>query len=419
VKHAGAPIMTSDVSDEASSIPHPPQWPIYSEESVAEVVALLKSGRSFDYGYGQELELLESTFAEYHGRRYALALNSGTTALLAAYFALGVDDGDEVAVPVFTFFSTVTPLLVLGAIPVLVDVDARTGNVDVDRLVASRTDRTRALVVTHLWGNPCPMDELVRRCHDQGLPLIEDCSHAHGARYRGRPVGSHADIAIFSIGGHKPVSGGHGGMLLTDDPDLYARACLFANFRHRTDLTIRDPRYAALLSTGLGGNFRISPVASVLAMDHMRGLDEMASRRQRNMTALLDAITELPGLRAVPIEPGNTPGGWYDGVVEVGPNAAVGRDRLVAELVARGLKVRAPSTRPLDEYPIFRGEEPRWSPRMSRAVRQTASRNAGDYPNAHRLAERWIRLPVNYLYEHDSTLPARYAEAFADVLDRC
>lgn len=403
---------------DAPQLPHPPEWPVYEDATIAVVAGMLRRGRSFDYGYGAELAELESAFARYHGRAHALALNSGTAALLAAFFALGVEEGDEVVGPVFTFFATVTPLFLLGAVPVLVDSAPATGNVDVEQLFTARTERTKALVVTHLWGNPCPMDALVARARAHGLPLVEDCSHAHGATYRGRKVGSDADIAVFSIGGHKAVSGGLGGMLLTDDADLYARACLFANFRHRTDLTIDGPGYAPFLETGLGGNFRISPIAAVLALEHLRGLDAMVARRQANMGALLDAIVGLPGARAVPVEPGCSTGAWYDGVVEIGEEAPVGRDRLVRLLRERGLKVRAPATRPLNHYAPFRGAAPDWAPRMARAARRAAQLNSREFPRAQHLFDHWLRLPVNFLYEEGSTLPERYADAFVDAFDR-
>ncbi|MFJ2955500.1 DegT/DnrJ/EryC1/StrS family aminotransferase [Streptomyces sp. NPDC087270] len=399
-----------------AKLAHPPEWPVYRDDTIESVARMLRAGRSFDYGHGPEIAALEEAFARYHGRRHALALNSGTSALFAAYFALGLGEGDEVATQVYTFFSAVSPLLLLGAVPVLTDVAPATGQATAEGLAAAFTSRTRAIAVTHLWGNPGPMDAIIALARERGVPLVEDCSHAHGARYRGRPVGSLADISVFSIGGHKAVSGGLGGMLLTDDPDLYARACLLANFRHRTDLTIHDERYAALLPTGLGGNLRISPTAAVLALEHLESLDVMVSRRQANMGALVDGLTALPGIRAVPVGPGSSTGAWYDGVVEVGDDARLDRDTLVRLLQSRGLNVRAPSTRPLHHYPLFRGSAPDWSPRTARAARAAARSGARAFPRADHLFAHWLRLPVSFLYEQDSPLPGRYVEEFAELL---
>jgi perosamine synthetase len=396
---------------------HPPEWPVYRDDTIDAVAAMLRNGLSFDYGYGDELAALEDAFARYHGRRYALAVNSGTTALLAAFFAVGVDDADEVVCPVFTFFSTVTPLLLWGAVPVLADAGPDTGNVTPEELDAVRAERATALVVTHLWGSPCPMDDIMPQARKRGWRVIEDCSHAHGAVYRGRPVGSAADVAVFSIGGHKAVSGGLGGMLLTDDTDLYARACLFSNFRHRTDLTVHDERYAAFLDTGLGGNFRISPVAAVLALEHLRSLDTAVARRQANMRRLIAAIAELPGVRPVPLEPGCHPGAWYDGVVEISDESPVDRDTLVRLLQSAGLKVRAPATRPLHHFDLFRGRGPSWSPRMARAVEAAHRVNDRPFPRAQYLFEHWLRLPVNFLYEETTSLPEWYADEFARAFE--
>ncbi|GAA3414339.1 hypothetical protein GCM10018952_34490 [Streptosporangium vulgare] len=226
------PTVPSGTGIEPPGPPHPLEWPVYDEGVAARVAELVTLGRTFDYDYGPELAELERSFAERHGRAHALALTSGTAGLLAAYFALGIGPGDEVIVPDLTFFSTASPLFLLGAVPVLCDAGDATGNVAAADVEALVTPRTVAIVVTHLWGHSCDMDALRAVADRRGLALVEDCSHAHGSTFRGRPVGSMGDISIFSVGGRKLVSGGMGGMLLTDSEDVFARACLLTNFRH-------------------------------------------------------------------------------------------------------------------------------------------------------------------------------------------
>ena len=379
------------------------------------VADLVRRGRTFDYDYGPELAELERSFAERHDRAHALALTSGTAGLLAAYFALGIGPGDEVIVPNLTFFSTASPLFLLGAVPVLCDAGDATGNVDPAAVEALVGPRTVAIVVTHLWGHSCDMDALRALAARRGLALVEDCSHAHGSTFRSRPVGSMGDVAVFSVGGRKLISGGMGGMLLTDSADVFARACLLTNFRHRTDLTIDAVRYQPFLLTGLGGNFRISTPGAVLAQSHLDRLEELVERRVANMSALSAGLGELPGVRPVPVAEDVTMGAWYDGVVEVTPECPFGRDALVAAGQRRGLKVRAPATRPLRVFPLFQGTAPGWSTQVAAAVRAAAAVNDRPFPRSAELFDRWMKLPVNFLWEQNSPLVGSYLEAFDDV----
>jgi len=165
----------------------------------------------------------ERQFAQLTGSSYALAMNSGTAALHSAYFALGVKPGTEVIVPGYTFFATAAPILQCGGRPVFCDVDPETLVADPDDVERRVTLRTRAICVVHLWGNPARMDRFVEIARRHNLGLIEDCSHAHGAVYRGRPVGSWGDIGCFSLQGPKAVSGGEGGIAVTDNPVLFDR----------------------------------------------------------------------------------------------------------------------------------------------------------------------------------------------------
>lgn len=396
---------------------HPPEWPIYGPAAQHRVVELVRDSKTFDYGYGPEIAALESDFASMHGRRFALALSSGTAALFATFSALGLGPGDEVIVPDYTFFSTATPLFLLGAIPVLADVSEPEGNIDPRAAEDLVGPGTAAIVVTHLWGHPADLGSLRAIACRHGLALVEDCSHAHGSTLDGGPVGRSGDIAIFSIGGHKAVSGGMGGILLTDSEDLYSRACLLATFRHRTDLTIRLPDYHPLLPTGLGGNFRITPIAAVLAHSHLLDLDTRVAARIRNMTRLIGSITQLKGIKAVPIRDGCTMGAWYDGVVEVTEDCAFSRDELADRLKRDGLAVRAPATRPLHTYPLFQGAVPAWSDLLSKAVAASAKRNAREFPRSQRVFDHWLRLPVNFLWDDEGMIVEPYAKAFARVLE--
>lgn len=403
---------------DARPVAHPPEWPVYGNAARERASRLILAGRTFDYGYGQELAAFESSFAGWHHRRHSLAVSSGTTALLAAFFALGFGAGDEVIVPDYTFFSTATPLLLLGATPVLADVSEPEGTIDPAEVEALISPHTVGIVITHLWGHPADMDALLAIAARHGIATVEDCSHAHGSTLSGEPVGSRSDIAIFSVGGHKAISGGMGGMLLTDSPDLYARACLMTNFKHRTDLTIGLSEYRPFLATGLGGNFRMSPVAAVLAHSHLEELSRRVAARGANMNRLIDAVSRQPGIQRVPVRDGCTMGAWYDGVIEVTSDCPYSRDELVGRLRQHGLDVRAPATLPLHTFPVFQGCAPTWSRQVAAAVTACRARNARSYPHAQCLYGRWIRLPVNFLWDDEGAIVAPYAEAFAQVLSQ-
>ena len=172
----------------------------------------------------------EQRFAQLTRTTYALAMNSGTAALHSAYFAVGVKPGTEVIVPGYTFFATASPILQCGGRPVFCDVDPRTLLADADDVERRITPRTRAICVVHLWGNPAPLDRFVEIARRHGVALIEDCSHAHGACYRGVSVGSWGDIGCFSLQGPKAVSGGEAGIAVTNDPVLFDRMLVLGHY---------------------------------------------------------------------------------------------------------------------------------------------------------------------------------------------
>jgi dTDP-4-amino-4,6-dideoxygalactose transaminase len=161
------------------------------------------------------IERFEKRFAKLCGSKYALVMNSGTATLHSAYFALGIGPGSEVIVPAYTFFATATPLLQLGATPVFCDIDEHTLAADPADVERRITPRTRAIVVVHVWGNPARMDAFRQIADRHKLALVEDCSHAPGASYGGRSVGSWGDVGCFSLQGVKAVSGGEAGVAVT------------------------------------------------------------------------------------------------------------------------------------------------------------------------------------------------------------
>ncbi|MEM7391473.1 MAG: aminotransferase class I/II-fold pyridoxal phosphate-dependent enzyme [Verrucomicrobiota bacterium] len=243
----------------------------------------------------------ERDFAAYAGCQHGLSFCNGTSCLEAALFALDIQPGDRVLVPAFTFHATITPILNAGAEPVFIDVDPGTSNVDLADF-ERKARGARAAVITHLWGNPVNMDELERITAGLNLPLIEDCSHAHGAAWKGRRVGGFGQVGFFSLQAGKAVSAGEGGIAVTNDRSLFERMSLFGHYdRHGS-----DPAWGR---SGLGYKRRAHPLGLALAHVDLKHLERDNERRR---ALLRDFARKLPsrGFRLVFKEGDARPGGF-------------------------------------------------------------------------------------------------------------
>ena len=392
--------------------PHRFVWPPIDERHQAAIARLLAAGQVSYYGReGAVAEVEDLWSARLDGRR-TLALSSGTAALHSAFFALGAGPGDEVLAPTNTFLATVMPLVALGATPVLCDAEPDTGNVDPAALELAVTDRTAGIVVTHLWGHPCDMDSIGKLARQRGLWVVEDCSHAHGATFAGREVGTFGEAAAFSFQGAKIVYAGQGGMLASGDDETHERACLFGHFRVRSEQDVASElrRYA---STGFGLNYRMHPLAAALAVVSSHELDRNIATR----TALLDRLAE--GLRTVPgVEPpttraGCTRGAYYGFKVRFTDEwTVVPVDVIVDALVAEGLDVNKPGSRPLHLLPFF--GDLAVPMRRGHPVESGIGLAPGPFPIAERLWAESVSFPT-FTDPADEAVVDGYVEAVAKV----
>jgi perosamine synthetase len=266
------------------------------------------------------IDEFERQFARLTGSKYALAMNSGTAALHSAYFALGVKPGTEVIVPGYTFFATAAPILQCGGRPAFCDVDPETLVADPDDVERRITPRTRAICVVHLWGNPAPMDRFVEIARRHNLGLIEDCSHAHGALYRNRPVGSWGDIGCFSLQGPKAVSGGEGGIAVTDNPVLFDRMLALGHYGRLKAGQATNTFDTDYLS--LGVKYRPHLYGILLATGSLSRLAELNRRRQRNYDILCDELADCEGVRPIKTTPEAVRGGFLEFIVRYTPEKA-------------------------------------------------------------------------------------------------
>jgi perosamine synthetase len=335
-------------------------WPYIGKEEIDRVVALMERGVLSIYDRSGIIAEFEDAFAAYHasadGVPFAVSHKSGTSALHAAFFGIGLRPGDEVVVPTYTFLATVTPLLQCGAIPVFADMDPETLTVSPASVEQLITPRTRAIVVTHVWGHPADMYELGPIARRRALPIVEDCSHAHGATVDGRKVGTFGEVACFSLEGHKPVAAGEGGMLLTSSRDVYERALMLGHFGRRVKDEIRSDGLRPFVDTGFGHKYRMHPLAAAIALEQLRRLDERNEQRRENLDLLSRLIEPIPGIRPPVTRSNATRGGWYGYKAHYVAEDLGGlpRSRYFEALRAEGVQIKAPGSPPLHRLPLFR-----------------------------------------------------------------
>src|ERR1044072_6066499 len=349
------------------SIPQPhAQWGIPTALQIRDLQAYIAKGGPMSI-YGDEgiYEKLEAELARIYNVPYWILTNTGTSALNSGYFGLGIERGDEVIVPSYTFLATVTPLLRLGAKIVFCDADAATGNLSARDLERKLSSRTRAVAITHMWGVPCDMDSLIAVIKSSGVKLLEDCSHAHFTRYNGRLLGTYGHVSCFSIGAKKVMTSGEGGFLLTSDPEIYIRATMLGHFVRRSEQAIervrRDgwndiaERYSSY-SIGFGENYRMHPYSAVMAFSLLETgeIYRMISNRRASLKYFESALQSVQG-----IEPPRVDDNYYSGAMygfKAVISSAHSREDLLQIITAlrdRNVSIKLPDTGTLHREVIF------------------------------------------------------------------
>ncbi|MER5431773.1 DegT/DnrJ/EryC1/StrS family aminotransferase [Streptomyces sp. NPDC002588] len=397
----------------------PAEPPTIAHDDIPLIVEMVRRGEISYTGRVGQVAHLEDEFLRYFGTGYALAVNSGTSALHSAFFGIGLEPGDEVLAPTYTFLATVMPVFAVNAVPVLVDADAETGNLDPAQLERHMTDRTRAVVVTHLNGFPADMRAVVEVAEKHGLHVIEDCSQAHGAVSSGRKVGTFGAAGAFSLQAKKPVTAGEGGMLLTSEPRLYERAVMLGHCLDRAEEDVTSLEYRAFAGTGFGLNYRIHPLGAALARGSLRRLESVLAARRANCEFLDGLLKDLPGIRP-PARPAHMDRVAYYSYQPLYLAEELGGlpvDVFVRAAVAEGVPLSRPKSLPLHREAVF--QDPSWH---SGTFGPFAGGGKGyrhyrdeDFPASARYLSRALRLPVY-------STPARrelerFAEALAKVVD--
>lgn len=315
--------------------------PDIGEEEIAAVVAALRRG-DISGSFGRSIQEFEESFAAYCGCKFGIAVTSGTTALHLAVAALELPARSEILMSASTNVATGLAAFHNGAIPIGVDSEALTWNLDLDLLEGLITPATKVIIPVHLFGHPVDMDHLCSIASKRGLYVIEDCAEAHGAKCRGRVVGSFGDMACFSFYANKIITTGEGGMITTNNEALAERLRLLRN------LAFTTPRFRHEVA---GYNFRMTAYQAAMGVEQVKRLDSIIAEKRRMGARYRRALDGIPGLQ-LPAEANWAKHVyWMYGIV-VSPEFGATRDQLAARLREQGIETRTFFC-PMNAQPCF------------------------------------------------------------------
>lgn len=318
-----------------------PGWPAFDAEEIEAVASVLRSGK-VNYWTGQEGRLFETEFAQSIDTKHAICMANGTVALEAALQALGIGPSDEVITTSRTFIASASCVVMRGARPICVDVDARSQNLTAETIHRAITARTKAIIAVHLAGWPCDMDPILALANEYGLYVIEDCAQAQGALYKGQPVGSLGHMAAFSFCQDKIMTtGGEGGMLATNESELWRRAWSFKDHGKNYEAVYQreHPPGFRWLHESFGTNWRMTEMQSAIGRVVLRKIPQWVEKRREHAAQLTSRLTAISGLR-IPLPPSHFYHSYYKYyafVIQEMLKPGWSRDRILNEIVNAGV----------------------------------------------------------------------------------
>jgi dTDP-4-amino-4,6-dideoxygalactose transaminase len=316
-------------------------WPSFTHEEADAVSKVLLSNK-VNYWTGSEGREFEKEFANWAGCEYAVVLANGTVSLDIAFKALGIGEGDEVIVTSRTFLASVSSIVTAGAVPVFADVSLDSQNITVESVREKISPNTKAILCVHLAGWPCEMDGMMTLAEEFGLYVVEDCAQAHGAKYKGRPVGSIGHIGCWSFCQDKIMTtGGEGGMVTTNDHELWSKMWSYKDHgKSWSSVYEKDhPPGFRWLHDSFGTNWRMTEMQAAIGRIQLRRMADWSDKRQNNANKIWDAAKNCKGLR-VPSVPDYIEHAAYKCYVFVKPSelkADWNRDRIMSEINALGV----------------------------------------------------------------------------------
>ena len=312
-------------------------WPSFSEEEIKAVSNVLQSGK-VNYWTGKQARLFEQEFSQFSACKYAVAMSNGTVALDTALKVLEIGKGDEVVVTSRTFIASISSIVNSGATPIFADVDLSSQNSTLETIRSVITDNTKAIVCVHLAGWPCEMDEIMAIANEYDLYVIEDCAQAHGAKYKGKPVGSIGHIGCWSFCQDKIMTtGGEGGMVTTNDESLWRKMWAYKDHGKSYEAVYEreHPEGFRWLHESFGTNWRMTEMQAAIGRIQLKRMPDWHKKRLSNASSIWNAAKQCKGLR-VPAIPSHIEHAAYKCYVFVKGSVEL-RDKMMMEINEKGV----------------------------------------------------------------------------------
>jgi len=347
--------------------------------------------------------------------KHTVSFNSGTSALLAAYFAIGINEGDEIIGPSLTFHAALSPAYLLKANIKLVDIEINSRCIDPTKIEAKITSKTKAITVVHQWGHPADMDTIMDIARKHNLVVIEDCSHAHGSKYKGQLCGTLGDIAIFSLQANKAIFAGEGGILVTNDDFYHDRATLLGHYRDRSRDEVIDSQLQQYWVTGFGLKLRMSPFNAIVAKHAIKHFPVIERGRNKCLHYFIERLAEIEYITPPFISDDVHMGAWY-GFKPLYKKERLGstpRNKLIKVLRAEGVEVKVPSGPLLATLPLYNrgnGNDLMFFNKSSDKINNY--HELTDYPVALQVQQEALSIPAFYSWEQHKYVIDQYIEAF-------
>jgi perosamine synthetase len=328
-------------------------WPIVNKAMEEGVIDVLRAGNMSGTDITRRFE---REYADWHGMAYGLGCNTGTAALHCAMYGVGIGAGDELICPSITYWASCVQALSLGGKVVFADIDPETLCLDPDDMERCITPRTKAVVVVHYCGRPADMDRIIAIARKHNIKVIEDVSHAHGAMYKGKMVGTFGDVAGFSLMSGKSFAIGEAGIMLTNDREIYDRAVVLGHYERHNEITTEYLKAGAGIPWG-GYKYRMHQMSSVVGLEQLKKFPAEIAEIDKAMNYFWDLLEGVPGIK--PHRPakgsGISMGGWYHPLGHYRPEELGGLsvNRFCEALRAEGMQSGPGCNKALHQHPLF------------------------------------------------------------------
>lgn len=373
-------------------------WPSETEGCIMDISRQISVGEISYIGKEGYVSYLENKFSQAMDIPYALTVSSGTVALYLAFLSLGLTEGAKVVVPTYSYPGVVTALIHARAEIILCDVEGDTGNISVRSFINCLDDNIKGVVVTHLWGAPANINEIVKICKARNIKVVEDCSHAYGAKVGNKNVGTIGDVGCFSLQSNKAVYAGEGGLLITKHKEVYEKAVLFSMLKKRIIDCVSDKELKSFWYSGLGLKVKLHPLSAIIALNSLKNLKNTNQRRSEHIR-IIDKKIKNSNVISSPIKNKNLNEErvYYTFKFLLHEKYIYVRDKLVNDLILEGLDVTASSFLPIHKTRLYNRNE-------------IIKSNNKDYTGAELYFSRIISLP-SFTYE-----PYEISEFYSKII---